>query len=225
VNTNEYKRNITKTLPVRSTKAALRHLARNNARSNTLYALINLKTATGKFLADMQPYLLGQAVDEAMKKQAFDSIGDVGQFLVAAAKVVGAKLPSSTKKSRLKDMTRGKAILTLDTYATELLAMENRVFNESLELPLPDVLKLAPEEQEAILKNARKANMEIIAKREEHIHQEMADILQKMIPLYWSLVYDMFSVSPSEVFKANMEKVAENYPEGFFQEAKKETVH
>jgi hypothetical protein len=53
----------------------------------------------------------------------------------------------------------------------------------------------------------------------------MADILQKMIPLYWSLVYDMFSVSPSEVFKANMEKVAENYPEGFFQEAKKETVH
>jgi hypothetical protein len=35
----------------------------------------------------------------------------------------------------------------------------------------------------------------------------------------------MFSVTPAEVFKANMDKVAEAYPEGYFDPKKAETVH
>lgn len=213
MNTNEYKRNVAKALPVKATKAALRHVARNNTRSNLLYALMNLKTATGKFLADVQPYVLGLPMDQKTKDQAFQSIGEVGHYLVATAKLTGSKLPSSTKKTRLKNMTRGKAMLMLDAYATELMDVERNLFDESMEIPLPSMVDVPKEQQVAMLNDAKKAHNEMVAKRDEQLHERMQEIMQKMVPLFWSLVYDTFSVSPSEVFKASASKLTDNVVE------------
>ena len=222
-----FRKNVFKTLSVKPAKLGLRNVAKNTNRTNIMHASIGIATEAMELVVGLGPYLLGSSkLTDTMKVNAFEEMGDLGYYLAVLAKSLKFKLPSSSKKVRLKGMTRSEAVLQL-LEASSLIGdvakknfygpvMKKRVIERVLDIK--DAKSGAVVSQETHSTEVDVVDPEAtdaqILKRDERLRELLTE---KFIPLYWALCYDMFEVPPANVFVGNIAKLAKRYGEGFFQ--------
>jgi hypothetical protein len=124
-----FKRDVFRTVGVKTAKFGLRNTARSNADANLFHGIMGLNTEVGGMLQGLQPYLLGFQLSPELLQNAFLSLGGVGYYAVMVAKTLKVKVPGAGKKSKLKDMTPTEALLTLDQLAGDLLYAAMGVFH------------------------------------------------------------------------------------------------
>jgi len=217
--TTTYRANVFKTLAVAPAKLGLKHVARNTHRTNLFHACLGIATEAGELLQGMTPYLLeGKATQEA-KDNAFQELGDLGYYLIVAAKMLKVHVPGSGKKIKLVG-TRGLALLTLNGIAVDILGQAKKyMYGVALKdfqraerkapngavLP-PKVVKVPDLEAQAVMDTEREATL--------------ATLVASALDLYFRLVYDMFGQPPEGVFAGNIAKLAHRYGDGFFDQDK-----
>lgn len=222
---NVFRSNVFKTLSVKPAKAGLKYVARDTHRVNVMHAAIGLSTEANELLECMSPYILGyERLTEKMKVHAFEEMGDIGYYMVVLAKQLKVKLPASSKKSRLKDTTRSTAVLELVRISSALANLSKKVFygpvTNEVERDKTVIQKnedgsdgdTTTVQVKAEVIDADKTT-EMFAARDA----KAVELLGELIPLYWSLCFDMFEVPPSNVFVGNIAKLSKRYGEGFFQ--------
>lgn len=123
----QYKRSVYKTLSIKPAKDGLRKVARKTPTTNLAHAIVGLKSETGELLQGMEQYILGFPLDDAMKQNAREELGDIVYYTTVLCKTLRIKMPASTKKVALKG-TLTKALLQLDGIATDLLDQYKKSF-------------------------------------------------------------------------------------------------
>lgn len=220
-----YKANVFKTLSVKPAKAGLRYVSRNTNRTNIMHAALGLVTEAGELVEGLTPYILGaERLSEKMKINAFEEMGDLGYYMMVLAKTLKIKLPTSSKKVRLKGMTRSAAILEILRLSSAMANLGKKVFYGPVMSEAErekTVTNLGEDgkptgttktmEKYEVVDDAK--TVALYAERES----KAVEYMNEFVPLYWALCYDMFEVPPSFVFVANIAKLSKRYGEGFFQ--------
>lgn len=132
-----FKRDVFRTVGVKTAKFGLRNTARSNADANLFHGIMGLNTEVAGMLLGLQPYLLGFQLNKELLQNAFLSLGGVGYYTVMVAKTLKVKVPGAGKKSKLKAMTPTEALLTLDQLAGDMLYAAMGVFHAG-EVTKPD---------------------------------------------------------------------------------------
>jgi hypothetical protein len=207
-----FRRNVGKTLTVKGTKTALRLVSKNTARTQIAQGTVALKGHTGQLLQVTGQYLLGMPQTEEMKANAIRTLGDIGYDLTALSRVLKAKLPSSTKKSKLVG-TRGAAILHLDSLATDLL----RVSEQGLFVcpKMTTIKKMVSMPQKGGAKEERNVDVvdtEAATEAEGIRQQEMKSFLSGAVDVFWRLCFDLTGEPPEAVLEAKLARMKQDYP-------------
>lgn len=223
-----YRRNVFKTLSVRPAKIGLKYVSRNTNRTNVMHASFGLLTEASELVTGLAPYLLGVSrLTEPMKINAFEEMGDIGYYLSVLSKALKVKLPASSKKVRLKTMTRSAALLEVLRLSQLIGNLSKKVFYGPVMVQVErekKVITLAADGSvdasvpattvmEKVDVLAPDETLQLFAERD----QQVVAYLQELIPLYWALCFDMFDVPPAFVFVGNIAKLSKRYGEGFFQ--------
>lgn len=221
-----YRKNVLKTLSVKPAKLGLRSVASNTHATNIMHCSIGFHTEISELVVGASAYILGSSrLTDAIKLNLFEELGDALYYTTVLAKELKIKLPASTKKVKLKDMTRGGALLTLLSLATDIgdLAKKNFYGPKMMAGAEPkftftdvkdadgnviEVLK-TPHEYYVVDKAATEA---LYSER----YAKISAALEQAVPLMWALSFDMFGVSPSAVMAGNIAKLSKRYGEGYF---------
>jgi hypothetical protein len=207
-----FRKNVGKTLTVKSTKLGLKTVAKNTARTNIALGTVALKVHTGQLLQTMNQYLLGVQQTQEMKDSALPVMGNIGYDLALLAKVLKGKLPSSTKKIKLVG-TRAAAILMLDGLATDLLVQVQR---GAFQAPkMTTVKKLVSMPLKGGAKEER--NVEVVDSEAENAAEterqtEMKSFLSGAVDVYWRLCFDLFGQPPVHVLEHQFKVMQQAYP-------------
>jgi hypothetical protein len=97
-----FKRNVSRTLAVRTAKYGLKQVARNTKSTNTLYGIFGLNTEIGGLLQGLQPYLLGYQLNQDLLQSTFTSLGGVAYFVMVLAQNLKVKVPGAGRMRRLR---------------------------------------------------------------------------------------------------------------------------
>jgi len=220
-----YKANVFKTLSVKPAKAGLRYVSRNTNRTNIMHAALGLVTEAGELVEGLTPYILGaERLSEKMKINAFEEMGDLGYYMMVMAKTLKIKLPTSSKKVRLKGMTRSAAILEILRLSSAMANMSKKVFYGPVMKETEREKTVATLNTDGSVASTSKVMEKVEAMDDAKtaaLYAErdgkVVEAMNEFVPLYWALCYDMFEVPPSFVFVANIAKLSKRYGEGFFQ--------
>lgn len=139
-----YKRAVMKTLSVKPAKEGMKVMMRKIATLNVAHGIVGLKSETGELLEGLQPYLLGHQLNDTMRHNAMEELGDCAYYMTVLCRTLHVSLPASTKKVALKGMTLSKALLDLDKIATDLLDQFKKTFY-GRELNIETITKLLKE--------------------------------------------------------------------------------
>lgn len=220
-----YKANVFKTLSVKPAKLGLKYVSRNTNRTNVMHAALGLVTEAGELLEGLTPYILGTSqLTEKMKINAFEEMGDLGYYMMVLSKTLKVKLPTSSKKVRLKGMTRTAALLEVLRLSVSMANMSKKVFYGPVMTVAEREKTVAVLNDDGSVKSTTKAmekydvmdndkTIALYADRDAKVVESM----NALVPLYWALCYDLFEVPPSHVFVGNIAKLSKRYGEGFFQ--------
>jgi len=126
--TAAFKRNVFRTLSVKTAKAGLRYTARNTPATNVFHGIVGLNTEVGRLMAGVQPFLLGFQLNDAVLQNLFQALGGVSYYAVLLAKTLKVKVPGSGKKVHLHSLTKTEAILQLNALTNALLYDATGVF-------------------------------------------------------------------------------------------------
>lgn len=126
---NKFKRNVFRTLSVKTAKYGLRTTARSTPNTNVVHAIVGLNTEVGGLFRELQPYLLGFQLKDAMLKDAMTAFGGISYYTMALAKTLKLKIPGSGKKVHLHSLTKTEALLQLNDLSVELLYHVMGVFH------------------------------------------------------------------------------------------------
>ena len=220
-----YKSNVFKTLSVKPAKLGLKYVSRNTNRTNVMHAAIGLMTEAGELLEGLTPYILGvERLSDKMKINAFEEMGDIAYYMVVLSKTLKVKLPTSSKKVRLKGMTRSAAILEILRLATAIANMSKKVFYGPV-MAEADREKVATvlnedgsvESTESVTEKYEVLDNEKTAALYAERDAKIVEYMNEFVPLYWALCFDLFDSPPSFVFVSNIAKLSKRYGEGFFQ--------
>ena len=207
-----FRRNVVKTLTTKATKTAVRLVSKNTVRTQIAQATVALKGHTGQLLQIMTQYLLGLPHTQEMKDAAFVTLGDIGGDLTALARVLKAKVPSSTKKSKLVG-TRGAAILQLDSIATDLLRqVEQGLF---VGPTMTSIKKMVPMPQKGGVKEERDVDVvDVAASQAAEMERQnaMKSFLSGAIDVYWRLCFDLTGQPPVAVLDAKFIRMMKAHP-------------
>jgi hypothetical protein len=132
MDTASFKRNVLRTVGVKTAKFGLRNTARESVDTNALHGVFGLNTEVGGLLQNMRPYILGVQLNDGMLQDAFTSFGGVSYYLVLLAKTLKVKVPGSGTKRHLKGMTPTEALLRLNSLSGDLLYFGMSVFHGGL---------------------------------------------------------------------------------------------
>lgn len=221
-----YRKNVFKTLSVKPAKLGLRFVAGNTKRINVMHCAIGLHTEISEFVVGMSPVITGASrLTDDLRLHLFGELGDALYYTTVLAKELKVKLPSSTKKVKLKDMTRAAAAMKLLGIACEIGGLAKKSFYGP-KMKAGGVPKTSPEgvggaegtttdtseKPTSCVVVDKKATVVLFAER----HAKIAPLLEAAIPLMWALSLDLFGVAPNEVMAANISKLSKRYGEGFF---------
>ncbi len=228
---NVYKSNVFKTLSVKPAKLGLKYASRNTNRTNVMHATIGLATEAGELIEGLAPYILGASkLTDNMKVNAFEEMGDIGYYMMVLSKTLKIKLPTSSKKVRLKGMTRSTALLEVLRLCMSMCNMSKKVFYGPVMVEAEREKVVATMNEDGTVAGTTKVmeKYEIIdAEKTAALYASrdaiVVERMNTLVPLYWALCYDMFEVPPSHVFVGNIAKLSKRYGEGFFQLSEAET--
>jgi hypothetical protein len=130
-----FKRNVLRTVGVKTAKFGLRSTARDPVATNVLHGIFGLNTEVGGLLQTMRPYILGYQLNQGMLQDAFTAFGGVSYFVVLLAKALKVKVPGAGTKHHLKGMTPGEALMKLNTLSGDLLYFGMDVFHGGMANP------------------------------------------------------------------------------------------
>jgi hypothetical protein len=215
---NVYRANVLKTLSVKPAKLGLKYASRNTNRTNIMHAAIGLATEAGELVEGLTPYILGaERLSEKMKVNAFEEMGDLGYYMMVLAKTLKVKLPTSSKKVRLKGMTRSAAILEILRLSMVAANMAKKVFYGPVMTEAERGESTTDSEEGADTKKHEVIDTDKTAALYAEREAKITEAMNEFVPLYWALCYDLFEVPPSYVFVANIAKLSKRYGEGIFQ--------
>jgi hypothetical protein len=129
MDTGIFKRNVFRTVLVKTAKVGLRDTARTSPTTNLFHGIIGFNTEVGGLLQGLNPYLLGEQLNDTLLQNTFTSLGGVSYYTVMLAKTLKVKIPGSGKKVHLKHYTKTEALLKLNSLSVELLYQAMGVFN------------------------------------------------------------------------------------------------
>lgn len=226
-----YKSNVFKTLSIKPAKLGLKYVSRNTNRTNVMHACLGMVTEAGELIGGLTPYILGSSkLTDAMKVNAFEEMGDLGYYMMVLAKTLKIKLPTSSKKVRLKGMTRSAALMEVLSLCVSMADMSKKVFYGPVMATATrekTITNLNPDGTTAGVEKVNETyeviNVEETAKLYTSRDAIVVERMNTLIPLYWALCFDMFEVPPSHVFVGNIAKLSKRYGEGFFQLSEAET--
>jgi len=235
-----YRKNVLKTLSLKPAKLGLKYVLKNQRTVNILHTAVGLSTEVGELFAGLSDYISGASrFTDDMRVNAFEECGDIGYYVVALAKQLKAKIPGSGKKVKLKG-TRTAALLELLRLSTDILSLNKKVFygpkmsvlKEHREKKVFDVdaagLRIPTGTMNKF--NKPEYSFKLVDTLVEIYHvdlpgteamwvereAQMILLLQQFCDIFWALVYDLFEVTPSNVFVGNIAKLEKRYGKGFF---------
>jgi hypothetical protein len=221
-----YKKNVFKTLSIKPAKLGLKFVASNTVRTNVFHAGLGMFTEGGELVVGLAPYLLGASkLTEPMKVNAFEEMGDLGYYLAVLCKSLKIKMPSSSKKVKLKGMTRSEAVLALFACTSEVGDLCKKVLygpktkmveREKLikSMNADGTIGESSKQMEQVSVPDYAATVDLYNER----HAKIKEIIEsRFIPLYWALAYDLFECPPANLFVGNIAKLSKRYGEGMFQ--------
>jgi len=206
-----FKRHVGKTLAVKVTKSALRNATKNSARVQIAQATVALKGNTGRLLEINTQYLLGMQATQEMKDESFVAMGEVGYDLIALARVLKVKLPSSTKKIKLTG-TRSAALLMLDGLSTNLLRRVEQGLFVAPKTTMVKKLVTMPQTGKQEERNVDVVDADADVAAELERQNEMKSFLAGAIDVFWRLCFDLFGKAPEAVFVAKFERMQKDFP-------------
>jgi len=121
MNSNQFKRNVMRTVSARMAKAGLHNATRKVVGTNVLHAIVGLNTEVGALLQSMQPFLLGNQMKPQWIEDAYTPFGGVSYYVMMLAKSLKLKIPGSGKKVKLVGMTKTEGLLALNNMSVDLL--------------------------------------------------------------------------------------------------------
>lgn len=124
-----YRKNLMATLSVKPAKAGLRQMLRKQKTLHVGHAFIGLGAETGEVIETLTPFICGASqLNSELKQKARPEFGDVFYYTYLAAKFLKVKVPSSTKKVRLKGMTITEALLKLSADGSDFVGMYHKMY-------------------------------------------------------------------------------------------------
>lgn len=219
-----YRKNVFKTLSIKPAKIGLRHVAKNTLRTNVFHASIGLGTEGGELVAGLASYITGSSrITPEMLVNAFEEMGDLGYYMSVLCKCLKVKLPASSKKVKLKGMTRSEAVLKLMSYTAAIadLAKKN-MYGVSTK---PITKEVSSETVDPLGNKTTIVSLQI-AEVYDPVETELvwstrrdkikAILQEQFVPLYWALCFDLFDAPPANVFVGNIGKLSKRFEKGFF---------
>lgn len=124
----KYARGVFRTLSFKPAKAGVRAIARKRVTLDLAHAITGIACEVGEVHQALNPFLKGLQLNDQLKNAARPEFGDLLYFLTVACKRAKVKIPSSTKKLRLKGTTLTEALLGLHDISTELLSAHKKAY-------------------------------------------------------------------------------------------------
>lgn len=222
-----FRKNVMKTVNAKTAKAGLRRLASNTQRTNIFQTTVAVRTDMGRLLSALRPVVLGEQFTAAMEATASPAFGDLGASLVALAKLLKVKTPTSTKKAKLVG-TRTLGLMELDQVTTEALGVAQGIFTGPVTLTVNKEITL-PSTGEKVKRDVQEVDKEKEEAAEAGRITELQSLITKAVDLYWRLSLDIFKSAPAPMFAAKMDRLKAAYPSVQFEtepvkEAKPETA-
>jgi hypothetical protein len=213
-----FRRHVGRTLTPKATKLALRGVSKNTVRTHAAHGAVSLKTHTGQLLQATSQYLLGLQMTQEMKDNAAVALGDIGYDLTVIARVLKAKMPSSTKKVKLVG-TRAAALLQLDSLATDLLHQaEQGLFAPPKMTTVKKMVNLPNKGGAKEERDVEVVDTEADTAVETERQTQMTSFLAGALDVYWRLCFDMTGKSPESVLAAKFERMQVEFPNVSFVE-------
>ena len=124
-----YRKNMAATLSVKPAKAGLRQMLRKQRTLNLGHALVGIGAESGEVVTALMPFITGASqLTAKLKADARPEFGDVLYFTFLGAKMLKLKVPSSTKKVKLKGKTITEAILFLGQMGSEFVGSYKKLY-------------------------------------------------------------------------------------------------
>ena len=206
-----YRKNVLKTFNTKSSKLALKTVARNTGRTNLLVAMVGLRYETGNLFRDLTPYICGIPTTQEMTDSAYYSMGNIGRYLVVLAKLLKVKTPTASKKAKLTG-TRTAALLSFSSTVTDMMGVYNAFFNYGVATQVVEKQVVIPSTGAKELRNVTQLDVEMETSAEAMRQADMSKFLSAAIDIYWRLCFDMFKVPPAVVFENNLTYLMTQYP-------------
>lgn len=212
--TGLFRRQVMKTMSVKASKLALRTVAKNTQRVQIAQGTVALKVHSGRLMQAMSQYVLGLQMTQEMKQDADVALGDIGYDLALLSRVLKAKLPSATKKSKLVG-TRAAALLHLDVLSTNLLdAVQKGLFvspkmttvKKMVTVSMKDGAHLQEEREVSVVDTEGEKAAETARQH------EMQVLLSAVVDVFWRLCLDITGKPPVGVMEEKFTRMQAEFP-------------
>jgi hypothetical protein len=214
-----FRRNMSRTAPIKGLKAGLRVASKNKTRTAVAYHAVNLSVSTGQMVECMRHYILGTAVyGAAIQHHAEGHLSDIGSELLMLCKVLKLKTPAVTKKVRLKG-SRGVAMLEFASLANDLVSIGAESVFAVPEMTTMEKVVVLPskggKKEKRVVKVVDKVKDAALESERWDLYTSLA---KKMVDLYWRLCLDMTGMPPVGVLTNKAMSLPEDFPELEFEQ-------
>lgn len=233
---NEFKRDVAKTLDPRAEKEGFKALTKRANDVKLAYSILGTREAVGRLMHDYQGFILGLQLNPTMKTKGLDSLGDVLHHAVNTSRLLKAKVPASQKKIKPKN-THTFLLTEIDRTSAEMLAVAFDTLSRVKVVPMTDEeitkakAKLAKQQANAP-KKAGKTDQ--LKPKAEHkfvklvAHSLDVDKLKGTVQALLNAAYEftwaVYNVPVAKVMERQIEKLKPEYPAGFFDPPQKKAA-
>jgi len=201
---SDYRRHAIKAIRSKEYKQGVKYMLRNRVQVSLLETSMHLNVVVGGLLSVNQVYLLGSQYTSSIKELNLFALANVAEPLIALARLVGVKTPTSTKKAKLLG-TRGNALLDFSVMSSMVL---NQVYSGARNLSFVTVEKNG--------KTVKVVDKQAETEKMQERLAELKPIVHGMIDLFWRICFDSFGESPDKIFNISIEDMKQRHGEALF---------
>lgn len=164
-------------------KFGLRQVLRKTALVNVMHGVDGFRGEVGELIMGLRGFLLGFQMDDSMRENATEELGDCKYYLTVCSKFLKVRVPPAGRKQKLVKMTIAQGVLDLDMYSAQMADLKKKVYY------------------------GREMDLEALAGLTTECHR-----------LVDALAGSMLDLSPGDLMEANIAKLTQTYPDGFFSQ-------
>lgn len=212
MNTNEFRRNVHKTLDARPIKEAFKATSRKRRNLQIASEILGVKVAADQVCHTLNGFVLGFQLNEQMRSKAVEPLGEALHHAVALTKLLKVKAPAASRKIKPKS-TITMLLTEMGRISGDMLGILYATHTPAQIEILTETRKTKPKDGTAPVEKQVQVQKFTPTALDEKV---LAQAVEAFLAVVYEFSWAVYEKPAADLMAAHIKKLEPKFPKDFF---------